>query len=134
MFTKALSFIKSLFGSFSGIAPLLALFGVAVPPVAIAAIPIAIGLMDAAEQAFGDGTGAIKKEVVSAGLTAFSEKMTELSTGGQKETWATITPNVGAMIDTIATVANNIAAASGSATPIFTDDEWEKRKLGIFTS
>lgn len=131
MFTKALNFIKGLFGSAGVIAPILTLFGVAIPPVAIAAIPMAIGLMTAAEDALGDGTGAIKKSAVTAGVTAFADQIKAVSTGGQAETWNAMTPDVvSALIDTIATTANQIADAAGSA-PVFDETKWNETK-GVY--
>jgi hypothetical protein len=110
MFTKALAVIKSVLGSSSVIAPILAAFGVAIPPAAVAAVPAAITLMTAAEEAFGDGTGPIKKAAVTEGLVAIAGGMQKVSTGGQAETWAKVTPDViSTTVDTIAAVANDIA-------------------------
>lgn len=114
MFTKALNIIKGLLAGAGALAPILALFGVAVPPAAAAAIPATIGLMTAAEEALGDGTGPIKKEAVVAGMGAFTSVMQNVSTGGQKETWDKVTPEVISIsIDTLSTVANNIAVELG---------------------
>ena len=134
MFTNALRFIKGLLGSLGTVAPILGAFGVVFPPAAIAGIPIAIGLMTAAEEAFGDGSGPVKKAAVTAGLTAFTEAMANASTGGQKETWAAFTPEVvSATIDVIATTANQIAAVAGGV-PVFDDSVFERMKIGGYTA
>lgn len=118
-FTKALAIIKSVLGSSTVIAPILAAFGVTIPAAATAAIPAAITLMTAAEEAFGDGTGTIKKAAVTKGLVAITEGMQEVSTGGQAETWAAVTPEViSTTVDTIASVANQIAETL-DADPVF---------------
>ena len=129
MFTKALSFIKGILGSASIITPILALFGVAIPPVALAAVPIVTGLMNQAEDALGDGTGPLKKAAVEAGVLGFVEGMQNASTGGQKETWDKISPEtVSALIDTIATVANGISKVSGGST-VFDDSQFDLNKM-----
>ncbi len=129
IFTKALSFIKGILGSAGIITPILALFGVAVPPVALAAVPIVIGLMTKAEEALGDGTGPIKKAAVEAGVLGFADAMKEVSTGGQKETWEQITPEmISKLIDTVATVANGISKSSGGSV-IFDDSQFEINKI-----
>ena len=71
IFTKALSFIKGILGSASVITPILALFGVAIPPAALAVVPMVLGLMNQAEEALGDGTGPLKKAAVEAGAIGF---------------------------------------------------------------
>ena len=110
MFAKALGLIKNVLASAGALAPILALFGVAIPPAAVAAVPLAITMMTEAEKALGDGTGPLKKEAVTTGLVAFSEAMQKVSTGGQAGTWAKITPEVtSTLVDTIASVANGIA-------------------------
>jgi len=122
MFSKALSFIKSLIGSAGVIAPILTLFGVAIPPVAIAAAPLVINLMNEAENALGDGTGPLKKKAVTNAANAFVDTMKTVSTGGQADTYAKLTPEVvGTLVDTIAGVANNIAAQTGASKPVFDD-------------
>lgn len=129
-FADGLTKIKMILLSLSGIAPLLTLFGVAIPPLAIAAVPATIALMGAAENALGDGTGPLKKQAVTAGMTAFAGTMQAASTGGQKETWDKFTPEVtGALIDTIAAVANSVAVASNSE-PVFDDSVFEAMKAG----
>lgn len=110
-FTKALSFIKGVLGS-AGVL-----------------VPIVIGLMTSAENAMGDGTGALKKAAVTAGVVGFTDSMKEISTGGQKETWEQITPDmVSGLIDTVATVANGISKVSGGEI-IFDDSRYEMSKL-----
>ena len=129
IFTKALSFIKGILGGAGVITPILALFGVAFPPAAMAVIPLVIGLMGQAEEALGDGTGPVKKAAVEAGAVAFVEGMQTVSTGGQKETWESITPEtVSVLIDTIATVANGISKVSGG-NPVFDDSQFEINKM-----
>ncbi len=131
MFSKALGFIKTVLGSTGVLAPILALFGVAIPPAAIAAVPLAITMMDEAEKALGDGTGPLKKEAVTKGMVAFSEAMQTVSTGGQAETWQKVTPDVvSTLIDTVANVANGMAKATDKA-PVFDDSQFERMKAGI---
>jgi len=104
------SFFKNLLAMAQQLLPVAVLFGLKSTPelaAAQAAAPVAIALMDAAETAMGDGMGAQKKEAVTAGLKAFAEKMAELSTGGQKETWTIINGvDMGGLIDSIAATAN----------------------------
>ena len=129
IFTKALSFIKGILGSASVITPILALFGVAIPPAALAVVPMVLGLMNQAEEALGDGTGPLKKAAVEAGAIGFVEGMQVASTGGQKETWEKITPEtVSVLIDTIATVANGISKVSGG-NQIFDDSQFDINKM-----
>jgi hypothetical protein len=126
MFSKALDFLKGLIGSFSLLAPILAAFGVVIAPQAIALAPVAVAMMNAAEAALGDGTGPLKKEAVTAGMTAFVAGMAAVSTGGQKETYEKIDAvGVSTLIDTIATVGNNIAATAGQA-PVFDNSIFEQ--------
>lgn len=121
MFTKALNILKGLLAGAGTLAPILSLLGVAIPPVAVAAIPATIGLMTAAEEALGDGTGPLKKEAVVAGVQSFTNVMQTVSTGGQKETWDKVTPEVvTTMIDAVATAANGIAKELGSD-PVFSE-------------
>jgi hypothetical protein len=128
MFTKALSFIKSILGSAGLVAPILAACGVTVPTLIPTLIPMIISLMTSAEEALGDGTGPLKKVAVTAGAVAFVDNMKELSTGGQKETWSTITPDVvGVLVDSIATVANAVGETTGGGM-VFDDTEWERVK------
>lgn len=132
MFTKALSFIKTVLGSAGIFAPILAAFGVAIPPVAIAAVPLVVSLMTEAENALGDGTGPLKKAAVTNAANAFVDTMKTVSTGGQAETYQKFTPEiVDTLIDTIATVANGISKQTGG-NPVFDDSEWEKIKGGQY--
>lgn len=127
-FTSALNFIKGILSSAGVFAPLLTMFGVTIPPVALAVVPIITTLMNSAEESLGDGTGALKKSAVVSGAVAFTKTMQTVSTGGQKETWSKITPElVDTTIDTIATIANGISNLSDNE-PIFDDSEWERTK------
>lgn len=127
MFNKILGVLKSIFTNVPAIVPILGAFGVVVPPVAIAAVPLAIGLMEKAEEALGDGTGPLKKQAVQAGVNAFAGAMAEYSTGGQKETWQALTPEVvGTLIDGIAGVANALAEK-----PVFDNSAFENMKAGL---
>lgn len=129
MFVKALGLIKSILGSAGFITPILAACGVAVPALIPALIPMIISLMSSAEEALGDGTGALKKAAVTAGTIAFADNMKTLSTGGQKETWENVTPDmVGVLVDSIATVANEISEISGGNAVFDDTDEWERVK------
>lgn len=129
-FSKALMTVKGLLTSTAFLAPILATFGVVIPPVAIAAIAPTIALMDAAERSLGDGTGPLKKEAVTAGMVAFSDVMKTTSTGGQKETWERTTPEVvSVIVDAIATTANMIAKTANSE-PVFDDSMYEAMKYG----
>jgi hypothetical protein len=111
-FLKALDVITGILSGAGVLAPILAALGVAVPPAAVAAVPATVTMMKAAEEALGDGTGLLKKAAVTKGAVAFVEGMQEVSTGGQKETWERVTPEaVGATVDVIAGVANQIAEA-----------------------
>ena len=47
-------------------------------------------LMKISEEIFGDGTGEFKKEWVLKSVSEFIPMMEKVSTGGQKDTWATI--------------------------------------------
>ena len=106
--------LKSLLSGAGLLTPVLALFGISIPPVALAIIPLVVGLMGKAEEAMGDGTGALKKEAVTAAVVGFTGVMKTASTGGQKETWEEITPvMVSGLIDTIATVANAVSKGTG---------------------
>jgi len=130
MFSEILGVFRTIFSAGAYLTPIFAAFGVVIPPAAIAAVPLATILMDKAEEAMGDGQGALKKAAVTEGLTAFSSKMAELSTGGQKETWAALTPEViSATIDGLAGAANAIAKATQVA-PISDDSRFEIMKQG----
>jgi len=130
MFSKILGVFRTIFSAGAYLTPVLAAFGVVIPPVAIASVPLMTVLMDKAEEAFGDGSGPLKKAAVTEGITAFSSKMAELSTGGQKETWAALTPEViSATIDGLAGAANAIAKATQAA-PVFDDSQFELMKQG----
>jgi hypothetical protein len=129
-FTDVLSKIKAILLSLSGLAPLLSLVGVAIPPVATVALPATIALMGAAEAALGDGTGPLKKEAVTAGMVAFSDAMKKVSTGGQKETWEQFTPEVvSASIDVIANVANTASIVTGGDV-LFDDSIYDFKTMG----
>jgi len=74
------------------------------------------GLIGAAENAFGDGTGPIKKQYVMEGAQKIVATMADISTGGQKETWEAIAPFTDGVIDAIVLGVNTI-----SDTPVFDD-------------
>lgn len=84
------------------------------PQAAVVGVPAMVALMNAAEDALGDGTGPLKKQAVTNGMVAFTETMKQVSTGGQKETWEQFTPElVGTAIDVIADVANTVSIETG---------------------
>lgn len=129
-FVSALGKIKAILSSLMGIAPILSLFGVAVPQAAVVGVPAMVALMNAAEDALGDGTGPLKKQAVTNGMVAFTETMKQVSTGGQKETWEQFTPElVGTAIDVIADVANTVSVATGGDV-VFDVSELDPRALG----
>jgi hypothetical protein len=127
MFKKALAIIKGIITGAAIISPILSLFGVKIPQEAVAAVPATIALMDAAEE-LGSGTGALKKEAVMQGMSAFTSVMQTVSTGGQKETWDKVTPEViSKSIDVIAEIANNVSTVTGGD-PVFDDSVYEATK------
>jgi hypothetical protein len=99
-----MNFFKKLGQVVKGIAPVLAgvasvfLPGIAIAPKILAALP---GLISSAENAFGDGTGPIKKQYVMEGAERIVATMTDVSTGGQKETWEAIAPLASTIVDGI---------------------------------
>lgn len=88
-------------------------------------VPVVVQLISFAEKLFaGSGKGAVKKSMVMGAAEAVVTGMTAVSTGGQKETWASVAPMVGDIID--ATVA--IANATGWVD--IADDNYENMKAG----
>lgn len=66
----------------------------------IAFIPLIVKLIELAERYFaGPGHGAEKKELVTEVLKAAVNTTAAVSTGGQKETWTRIAPEVSTIID-----------------------------------
>jgi hypothetical protein len=127
-----LNALKSLLSGAGLLTPILAMFGITIPPVALAVIPLVTTLMGKAEEALGDGTGALKKEAVTAAVVGFTDVMKTASTGGQAETWKEITPDmVSGLIDTVATVANNISKGTGGEA-VFDDTQFELNKSQTF--
>ena len=73
----------------------------------IALVPIIVKLIGFAESFFtGAKQGDVKKSAVMGAAQAVVEGMTTASTGGQKETWQTIAPLVGNIIDTSVAIVN----------------------------
>ena len=93
-------------------------------------IPFVLNLVQKVETIFGEakGQGAVKKSSVLNAVGAIVDGMVAASTGGQKETWKTVEPFVGNIIDGAVAVYNTVGWSSD--TPILTDEEWEKRKIG----
>lgn len=130
MFTKVLGVIKGLFSSSGVIVPILAACGVAVPPLAIAVLPVITGLMTTAEEAYGSGTGPLKKSFVEQGAMQIVEGMKQVSTGGQKATWEGVTPEmVGGIVDVVAKVANTISTQTGGEV-VIDDSKWIASRFG----
>jgi hypothetical protein len=127
-----LSALKSLLSGASLLTPLLALFGVVIPPVAIVAAPMIVKLMGIAEEAYGDGQGPLKKAAVTNFVSTAIADTASFSTGGQAETLAALTPElVSTLIDTVATVANSISKGTGGEA-VFDDTQFELNKSQTF--
>lgn len=131
MFTKVLGFLKTVFSSSGILLPILGACGVAVPPIAVAIIPVIAGLMAQAEDLFPEsGKGALKKATVTNMIMDIASTMKTQSTGGQKETWDSVTPEiVVAVIDTLANVANNVSVSTGGDA-IIDDSKWVAGRFG----
>lgn len=105
-------FFKKLGQVMQGVIPILS--GIATfffPEIPIAAKILAAlpGLIDSAENAFGDGTGPIKKAYVMDGAEKLVAAMGDISTGGQKDTWETIAPFTSSIVDGIVAGVNSLA-------------------------
>lgn len=123
-----LNALKTLLSGASLLTPLLALFGVALPPAAILAIPMVTKLMGIAEEAYGDGSGPLKKAAVTSFVNTAIVDTASFSTGGQAETLSKLTPDlVSTLIDTIATVSNSISKVSGGDI-VFDNSQFELNK------
>lgn len=73
----------------------------------LALIPVVAQLISFAEKLFtGSGKGELKKSVVLGAAEAVVSGMTAVSTGGQKDTWTAIAPQVSTIIDGVVAVAN----------------------------
>lgn len=127
-----MDFFKKLGAVVCGLAPVLSAVATIIFPGGGAALAIGTkilgalpGLITAAENAFGDGTGPIKKQYVMEGAEKIVQTMSDVSTGGQKETWNTLAPLTSTIVDSIITAANGL-----SESPVFTDDNYEKMKAG----
>lgn len=83
-----------------------------------------IGLAEEAYKTFA-GSGAVKKSTVMSATQSFVEGMTHVSTGGQKETWDTLSPLVEVFVDSAVGMANIVAPGSVS------DEDFEKSKAGL---
>lgn len=57
---------------------------------ALQLIPLIINLMTTIEKLLGPGTGVQKKEFVKGGIRLVVKEMSNVSTGGQEETWQAI--------------------------------------------
>ena len=67
-------------------------------------LPMVIRVMNTVEQVLGAGTGTQKKEIVMGAAQYFLEGMTEVSTGGQKETWEGLAGPMSMLIDALAAI------------------------------
>lgn len=121
-------FFKKLGAVMKGVLPILSgVAGFFFPQIPIAGKILAAlpGLIDSAENAFGDGTGPIKKQYVMEGAEKIVATMSDLSTGGQKETWEQIAPLTSTIIDGIVAGVNSLAGE------VVIDDNFEKMKEGM---
>lgn len=71
------------------------------------------------------GKGSVKKASVVAATKEIVSDMVTVSTGGQKETWESISPLVDTFIDAAVGVSNLVSPGS------VTDEDFEKAKAGI---
>lgn len=122
-------FFKKLGTVMKGVLPILG--GIATfffPEIPIAAKILAAlpGLIDSAENAFGDGTGAIKKQFVMEGAEKIVAAMEDLSTGGQKETWEKIAPMTSTIVDGIVAGVNSLAGET-----VFDDSVQDNMRNGL---
>jgi hypothetical protein len=121
------SFFSKLGAVMKGVFPILAgVAGFFFPQIPIAGKIISAlpGLITAAEGAFGDGTGPIKKAYVMDGAEQIVATMTDLSTGGQKELWEKIAPLTSTIVDGIVAGVNGL-----SDEPVF--DVYANMKNGL---
>lgn len=129
-----MDFFKKLGAVVCGLAPVLGAVATIVFPAGGAAVAIGTkiigalpGLITAAENAFGDGTGPVKKQYVMEGAEKIVATMADVSTGGQKETWEKLQPFTSTIVDSIITAANGL-----SDQPIFVcDDNYDNMKQGL---
>lgn len=120
-------FFKKLGAVMKGVLPILsgvASFFFPQIPIAGKIISALPGLIDSAENAFGDGTGAIKKQYVMEGAEKIVAAMVDVSEGGQKETWEAIAPLTSTIVDGIVAGVNSLTEE-----PVFTDN-FENMKAG----
>lgn len=86
---------------------------IGVPKKIVDALP---GMIAAVEAMGGDGP--VKKEAVLKGAELLAETGSELSTGGQKETWEEkVKPNVGKLVDAIVAGVNQARPGTIDETP-----------------
>lgn len=72
----------------------------------IKVLPFIMQLMQVAEKYFtAPGSGSAKKEAVTAATEVLVTGMTDMSTGGQADTWARIGPFISTIIDSAAEMA-----------------------------
>ena len=69
-------------------------------------IPLIFSLMETAEKLLGAGAGVKKKAFVKDGIDQTIKAIATISTGGQKETWQTLS----LFIDPVSDVIDNLAA------------------------
>jgi hypothetical protein len=126
-----MNFFKGLASVVCGLAPILGAVASIVFPGGGAAVTIGTkvlgalpGLINSAEQAFGDGSGPIKKQFVMEGAQKIVETMQNISTGGQKETWDAIAPLTSTVVDGIVAAVNGL-----SDEPVF--DVYANMKNGL---
>jgi len=70
-------------------------------------VPFIVRLIGLAEDAISEpGNGATKKELVIDGVKTVVDAITEVSTGGQSETWGAIKSTIDNLIDTVVGLMN----------------------------
>ena len=96
--------------------PVAAIFGpgAALPALAMKVIPKLPALMATADELFTEaGSGAVKKNYVMDMAAQLAGVASDLSTGGQKETWdKEIAPNLSVLVDATVAVANTVRAGT----------------------
>jgi hypothetical protein len=108
--------------AFSILAPIALAFvpGGQIPAAAMAVIPHLPGLMSIANGIVG-ATGPVKKDFVMQSAQVIAATVTDMSTGGQKETWEKeIAPNLSVMIDTAVALTKVLAPGVVDDTPTTT--------------
>lgn len=68
-------------------------------PIVAKAVKYGIGLVSDAQQAYGDGSGTIKKDFVMKGANDFMSGLLDVSTGGQKDTLEKFAPFMSTIVE-----------------------------------